>query len=201
MQGEQKLQVLVEQWKEINGFINKLDTELWVVFTILGSVYGVVITVFDGNLQPTKVADGRFWMLVFLPLISAAIMGCMANNFRWVAIARRYASTLEAEINTCLGREMFTWNLHMIDNYVEKNNLHNSHIMPIIIVFFFVAISAYLAVSMWASPFDIAYKCIYIIAVVALFCGSMFSLLLNGKVRKNELFDDCFGKKIVFPNK
>ena len=36
MSDDARLQALVEQWKEINSFINKLDTETWVVFTILG---------------------------------------------------------------------------------------------------------------------------------------------------------------------
>lgn len=116
MKEEHKLQALIDQWKEINGFINKLDTELWVVFTILASVYGVVITAFKGNLCPRQIADAKFWMLILLPIVSAAIMGSMANNFRWVAIARMYASALEREINNLLGKELYTWNLHVIDN-------------------------------------------------------------------------------------
>ena len=196
MKVEHKLQALIDQWKEINGFINKLDTELWVVFTILASVYGVVITAFKGNLCPRQIADAKFWMLILLPIVSAAIIGCMANNFRWVAIARMYASALEREINDLLGQELYTWNLHVIDNYVEKNNVHNALIMPAIIVLFFSVLAVYLSLSMWSSPFAPICKLAYTIAVLALFAGSMVSLKDNGKVRKIVLAGDCFGKEL-----
>lgn len=41
MSDDARLQALLGQWKEINSLINKLDTETWVVFTILGSLYGM----------------------------------------------------------------------------------------------------------------------------------------------------------------
>ena len=100
MQNEHRLQPLIEQWKEINIFINKLDTELWVVFTILGSIYGVVISAFEGNMTPANFIDARFWLLIMLPIISAAIIRCLANYFRWVAIARMYASSIEMKSMT-----------------------------------------------------------------------------------------------------
>ena len=197
MKEEHKLQALIDQWKEINGFINKSDTELWVVFTILASVYGVVITAFKGNLCPRQIADAKFWMLILLPIVSAAIIGCMANNFRWVAIARMYASALEREINYLLGKELYTWNLHIIDNYVEKNNAHNARIMPAIIVLFFSVLAIYLSLSMCFSPFALIYKLAYTIAVIVLFIGSMASLVCNGKVRKTVLSSDSFGKELL----
>lgn len=197
MTEEHKLQALIDQWKEINGFINKLDTELWVVFTILASVYGAVITAFKGNLRPSQIADAKFWMLILLPIVSAAIIGCMANNFRWVAIARMYASALEREINNLLGKELYTWNLHIIDNYVEKNNAHNARIMPAIIVLFFSVLAVYLSLSMWFSPFALIYKLAYTIAVIVLFIGSMASLAGNGDVRRTVLSGDSFGKDLL----
>ena len=197
MKEEHKLQALIDQWKEINGFINKLDTELWVVFTILASVYGAVITAFKGNLCPRQIADAKFWMLILLPIVSAAIIGCMANNFRWVAIARMYASALEREINNLLGKELYTWNLHIIDNYVEKNNAHNARIMPAIIVLFFSVLALYLSLSMWSSPFVLTYKLAYTIAVIVLFIGSMASLAGNGDVRRTVLSGDSFGKDLL----
>ena len=191
MKDEQKLQALIEQWKEINGFINKLDTELWIVFTILGSIYGVVITAFEGNMTPTHYMDARFWLLIMLPIISAAIIGCLANNFRWVAIARMYASSLEKEINEILGKENFIWNLYIIDDFVGKNNLHNAIVMPVIILIFFSILCLYLLVSMYTSDFNCVIKSLYLLYTLALFIVSPLSFWQNGKIRTTEIkFDE-----------
>ena len=191
MKGEQKLHALTEQWKEINGFINKLDTEVWIVFTILGSIYGVVITAFDGNMIPTDYMDTRFWLLIMLPIISAAIIGCLANNFRWVAIARMYASSIEKEINDAIGKESFIWNLYIIDDFVGKNNMHNAIVMPVIILLFFSILCLYLLVSMFTSEFNCIIKSLYLLYTLALFIVSPLSFWQNGKIRKTEIkFDE-----------
>lgn len=187
MKDEQKLQALIEQWKEINGFINKLDTELWIVFTILGSIYGVVITAFEGNMTPTHYTDARFWLLIMLPIISAAIIGCLANNFRWVAIARMYASSIENEINEILGKENYIWNLYIIDDFVGKNNAHNAIVMPVIILLFFSILCLYLLVSMFTSEFNCVIKSLYLLYTLALFIVSPLSFWQNGKIRKMRI--------------
>ncbi len=196
MEKDTKLQALVEQWKEINGFINKSDTELWIVFTILGSIYGVVITAFEGNMTPTNFMDARFWLLVMLPIISAAIIGCLANNFRWVAIARMYASSLENEINEILGKENYIWNLYIIDDFVGKNNLHNAIVMPVIILLFFSILCLYLLVSMYTSKFNCVIKSLYLLYTLVLFVVSPLSFWQNGKIRKTEVKFDKNNKYV-----
>lgn len=187
MEMDNKLNALVEQWKEINSFINKLDTELWIVFTILGSIYGVVITAFEGNMTPANFMDARFWLLIMLPIISAAIIGCLANNFRWVAIARMYASSIEKEINEIMGKENFIWNLYIIDDFVGKRNLHNAIVMPVIILIFFSILCLYLLVSMYTSDFNCVIKSLYLLYTLALFIVSPLSFWQNGSIRKTQI--------------
>lgn len=186
-----KLQALVDQWKEINAFINKLDTELWIVFTILGSIYGVVITAFEGNMTPVNYMDARFWLLIMLPIISAAIIGCLANSFRWVAIARMYASSIENEINDILGKENYIWNRYIVEDFVGKNNMHNAIVMPVIIPLFFSILCLYLLVSMFTSDFNCVIKSLYLLYTLALFIVSPLSFWQNGKIRTTQIkFDE-----------
>lgn len=191
MEMDNKLNALVEQWKEINSFINKLDTELWIVFTILGSMYGIVITAFEGNMTPANYMDARFWLLIMLPIISAAIIGCLANNFRWVAIARMYASSIENEINVLIGKENYIWNLYIVEDFVGKNNTHNAIIMPVIILLFFSILCLYLLVSMFTSELNCVIKSLYLLYTLSLFIVSPLSFWQNGKIRKTQIkFDE-----------
>lgn len=194
MSDDARLQALVEQWKEINSFINKLDTETWVVFTILGSLYGIIIKSFNGDMTFSSTTDAQFWMLIILPIVTAAVIGSLANNFRWVAIARMYATFLEKEINKLIGKDHFCWNQHIIDDFLGKHNRHNSSTMPIISILFFVVLYIYLVICMYQSALLLLFKHLYAIGILLLFVICALPFAGNKAVRKTEIGLDEDGK-------
>ena len=194
MSDDARLQALFEQWKENNSFINKLDTETWVVFTILGSLYGIIIKSFNGDLTFSSTTDVQFWMIIILPIATAAVIGSLANNFRWVAIARMYATFLEKEINKLIGKDYYCWNQHIIDDFLGKHNRHNSITMPIISILFFAVLYIYLVICMYQSTFLLLFKHLYGIGILLLFVICALPFAGNKAVRKAKIGLDKNGK-------
>lgn len=198
MEQEYKFQALLEQWKEINSFCNKIDTELWPIFTIIAAIYGAIITVYKGNIEPRALFDFKFWILIMLPIITAIIMGSLANSFRWVAVARMYLSALEKEINSHLDKNYYSWNSSIIDEYIGKQNGINRWIMPIIISFFFIVLITYLNINMCYSPLNSWIKVAYFLYSFGMFVIILVPFLNNGNIRKKP-FD--FSKAKINDNK
>lgn len=194
MSDDARLQALLDQWKEINSLINKLDTETWVVFTILGSLYGIIIKSFNGDLTFSSTTDAQFWMIIILPLATAAIIGSLANNFRWVAIARMYSTFLEKEINKLIGKDYYCWNQYIIDDFLGKHNRNNSRTMPIISTLFFAVLYLYLVICMYQSTFLLLFKHLYGIGILLLFVICAIPFAGNKAVRKAEIGLDENGK-------
>lgn len=117
---QKNLNAKIELWKEINTYANKIEELYPLFYTLLITILGIIIKIFDGNLVPVKALDEKFIILIFLPIALSAIIGYLAYNFRWVAIARMYATAIEKEINKDMGENIFVWNSRIIDEFMAK---------------------------------------------------------------------------------
>lgn len=180
------LAVEIELWKTINEYSNRIELSYQFFSSLLISVIGVVIAFCKDNLIPDKVFDNKFIVLCFVPITVTAIIGYLAYNFRWVAIARMYSAAIEKEINSSLGKEYFVWDSDIVNKFMAKNNFVNRVFLPIINFTFILSIALFLNYSMFSSKLDAYIKIIYLISTITLFACSLVSFLGNEKVRKFE---------------
>lgn len=176
----------IELWKTINEYSNRIELSYQFFSSLLISVIGVVIAFCKDNLIPDKVFDNKFIVLCFVPITVTAIIGYLAYNFRWVAIARMYSAAIEKEINSSLEKEYFVWDSDIVNKFMAKNNFVNRVFLPIINFIFILSIALFLNYSMFSSKLDGYIKIIYLISTITLFACSLVSFLGNEKVRKFE---------------
>ena len=181
---DKHLQEKIALWREINSYANRIEESYPKFYTLLITLLGVVITIFHGNLVPEELFDSKFIMLVFLPLATAAVMGYLAYNFRWVAIARMYATTIEKSINDTLNENVYVWNSNIIDEFMAKRNFTNTKMLPVINALFFVFIAGLLNYSMLVSKLNCVVKIIYLIVTLTLFIVCACPFLKNDSIRK-----------------
>ncbi len=180
---EQNVVVKVELWKEINGYINKIEEKYSFFFTILVTFFGGLIVFCKGNLISYKAFDFNFFVLWFLPIALAVIMAYLAYNFRAVAIARMYASAIEKSINKDLEETVFTWNSHIINNFFAKRNPVNTKLLPFVNSILFISILVFIVYSMWNSYIHDTIKIAYYIFVFLLFCFCLIPFFDNESIR------------------
>ena len=91
---EETTSIKIDLWKEINGYINKIEGNYPVFFTLLIAVLGAALTVLGTDLLPDEASTARLIMLLFLPVALTIVMAYLVYNFRIVAISRMYAEKL-----------------------------------------------------------------------------------------------------------
>ena len=180
------LSAKIELWKTINEYSNRIELSYQFFSSLLISVIGVVIAFCKDNLMPDKVFDNKFIVLCFVPITVTAIIGYLAYNFRWVAVARMYSAAIEKEINSSLEKEYFVWDSDIVNKFMAKNNFVNRVFLPVINFIFILSIAMFLNYSMLSSKIDIYIKVIYLIGTSVLFACSLVSFLGNEKVRTFE---------------
>lgn len=181
------LQAEIELWKEVNSQINKIEESYGVFYSLLITFCGLVLTKFDGVLIPKKIMDGCFVILCFSPMIIAAVVTYLSQNLRWVAILRMYAKSLETDINNRLGKKTFHWNGRIVNDYVAKNNIISTILIPITNIMFFLFICIFFDYSMLCfDGINNKIKFLYIIYTIflLLICALPFSQ--NEKIRKSN---------------
>lgn len=180
------LSAKIKLWETINEYSNRIELSYQFFSSLLISVIGVVIAFCKDNLIPDKVFDSKFIVLCFIPMVITAIIGYLAYNFRWVAIARMYSAAIEEEINSSLEKDYFVWNSDIVNNFMAKNNFVNRAFLPTVNFIFIFSTATFLNYSMFHSKLDEYIKIIYLIVTASLFVGSLVSFLGNEKVRKFE---------------
>ena len=176
----------IDLWKEINGYINKIESNYPMFFTLLIAVLGAALTVLGTNMLPDEASTARLIMLLFLPVALSIIMAYLVYNFRIVAISRMYAAKLEKEINEKLGEDIFIWNSQIIDCYVAKGNFTNTILLPFVSLLFFVITVTVLGYFMWLLPLAIYIKIGYLIVLIILFCCCVAPILKNDSIRTSD---------------
>lgn len=121
----------------------------------------------------------------FFPLALAAIIAYTAYYFRLIAISRMYLIYLEKEINGIIGKNLFTWNSEIIDNYLAKKNFSNKSLL-IIIIMFFLIIGVFFGFSMCKSDMLISIKIGYCLYIAILLSVSAVPFGGNERIRKSD---------------
>ena len=183
---DKHLQEQISLWREINNYANRIEESYPKFYTLLITLFGVVITVFHGNLVPEELFDEKFIVLLFLPLATSAIISYLAYNFRWVAISRMYATALEKNINNILGKNIYVWNSNIIDEFMAKRNFANTKLLPIINLLFFIFIAGFLNYSMFISQLNFVVKIVYLITTLTLFLMCVCPIIKNEYIRKYD---------------
>lgn len=176
----------IELWKIINEYSNRIELSYQFFSSLLISVIGVVIALCKDNLIPDKVFNNKFIVLCFVPITVTAIIGYLAYNFRWVAIARMYSAAIEREINSSLEKEYFVWDSDIVNKFMARNNFVNRVFLPVINFIFIFSTAMFLNYSMFNSKLDGYIKIIYLIATTVMFACSLVSFFGNEKVRTFE---------------
>ena len=184
----QNVEQKIKLWYEINDSINQIERSYHGFFTALIALLGIVITALGTKIIPEHETQVRIFILIFTPAAMASTIAFLAYNFRWVAMARNYASKLEAEINHELGEDIFLWNGRLVDKCMAKSSAN-------LVVFFcnlmfFLFVWFVLNYYMWIIPISVAVKCIYtaLLTIVSALCLLPFAG--NEKVRKMPLEDE-----------
>lgn len=178
----------IKLWYEVNRYINQIEGSYHGFFTALIALLGIVIAALGTKIIPEHATQVRIFILIFTPAAIASTVAFLAYNFRWMAMARNYASKLEAEINHELGEDIFLWNGRLVDKCMAKSSAN-------LVVFscnllFFLFVWFVLNYYMWIIPISVAAKCTYtaLLTIVSALCLLPFAR--NERVRKMPLEDE-----------
>ena len=178
----------IKLWYEVNRYINQIEGSYHGFFTALIALLGIVIAALVTKIIPEHATQVRIFILIFTPAAIASTVAFLAYNFRWMAMARNYASKLEAEINHELGEDIFLWNGRLVDKCMAKSSAN-------LVVFscnllFFLFVWFVLNYYMWIIPISVAAKCTYtaLLTIVSALCLLPFAR--NERVRKMPLEDE-----------
>lgn len=184
----QNVEHKIKLWYEVNGYINQIEGSYHSFFTALIALFGIVIAALGTKIIPEHAIQVRIFILIFTPAAIASTVAFLAYNIRWVAMARNYASKLEAEINHELGEDIFLWNGRLVDKCMAKSSAN-------LVVFscnllFFLFVWFVLNYYMWIIPISVAAKCIYtaLLTIIPALCLLPFAG--NERVRKMPLEDE-----------
>lgn len=183
---QEKLKAKIDLWKEINDFVNKIENNYSLIITLLITVFGAIIAFFDGDLVSNEIFDYHFFILCLMPIGVSAVIAYLSYNFRWVAIARMYLTSLENEINKALGENIYVWNSNIVEDFVSKRNFANTKLLPVVNICFFGFSLIYFNYMMYMSSIPLGFKIIYTIITVLLFTISICPFAGNEKIRKNN---------------
>lgn len=182
----ENLSAKIEIWKTINDFSNKIELSYQLCSTLLLSIIGALVAVSKDNLVPEKMFDRNFVILFFAPIVFTAIIGYLAYNFRWVAIARMYAAAIEKEINMSLDKGYFVWNSDIVNRFMAKNNFANRVFLPVVNTILIISTAVFLNYSIFCSTLYVYIKVAYLIFTALLYICSLIPFLGNEQVRKSE---------------
>lgn len=182
----EKLTAKIELWKEINSYANRIEEQYPLFFSLFVAIASVSIALYSDKIfLPTEIKNTIIF-LILLPIIIAAVMAYLSYNFRWVAIARMYLTTLEKEINESLGKNVFVWNTDIVEEYMSKRNFANTKLLPLVNSLFFLFIEGGLNYVMFSTGLHILIKIVYLIGTITLFILSICPFLGNEKIRKDN---------------
>lgn len=182
----EKLSAQLELWKTVNEYANRIELSYQFFYTLLISVVGIVVACCRDNLIPERFLDGRFIVLCFAPIVVSTVIGYLAYNFRWVAIARMYSAALEKEINSSLAKDFFVWDSDLVNRFMAKKNFVNRGFLPAVNILFVLLVAGVLIYLMFASEIDLFIKIAYSLIIVLLFAGASVSFLGNERIRKSK---------------
>ncbi len=199
-----KTKLKIELWKEINAHINKIESGNPFFFTILVALFGAVATLLNADEAIKLSPDFLIYMLWFMPIVISVIMAYLAHNFRWVAIARMYASALEKSINNELEEDIYLWNCDIVDKFMAKRNFINRLLLPAISTLLFGLTTGFYAVTMCSFGIAKYWKILYITVIVTLFFACAVPLCFNETIRTLEyelkVIDDDAMTKLIHSN-
>ena len=176
----------IELWKELNGYINKIEETYSTFFSIFSVIFGIVISILSSEWITKESLSLRIVGLLFITIAVLVTIAYLAYNFRLVAIARMYTSKLERKINEELGENIYVWNSDIIDKYVSKRNCINQYLLPIINFILFAFILITLNYIMWNLGINILWNIIYSLITISIFTGCIISFMMNEKIRKDN---------------
>ena len=121
----------LEEWKMLNGYLNKMDLGYTQVITVIMSVFGVITALFANK----EVSDSMSLMIFIVPAGFEAVFAYLSYQFRITAIIRGHLAALEKKMNEAIGDDTHLWNSALMETYMARNNSINKWMMfPILIV-------------------------------------------------------------------
>lgn len=176
----------IDLWKEVNNYANKVEETYPLFFSLFVAVLGAVLTILGTDIIPKDSLFARIILLIFVPIVMSAIMAYLAYNFRWVAIARMYATKLEKEINSELKENIFAWNCDIVDKYMAHKNFANTKLLPLVNGLFFITTLTVLNIFMWDLTINVFWKICYTAIITILFICCLAPFITNDRIRTED---------------
>ena len=181
-----ELDGLVAQWSQLCGYLEKLDTEHWNVFTIILAALGLLLVINTGVVDMEAV----YWAM---PVVIMFVFYHEAYRLREVAVLKGYLARIEdriheiyigmtsSEAHSKQQERVFRWFAQTDIAYMSRNNIANNFFpIPILVT---AAVSHLYFVYKKVFGDHNYFYLLLIILIVAFELVPIASVINNGKIQ------------------